>query len=206
MTEFKPKKDKYLLSGKNGKIALKMLKDITDVLDRYKVKYWLDFGTLLGIVRENRILPWDNDMDISIFPDDVDIMQKKVLPEIKKINYRVYKREYLKDDDPLKKGDMRAFKIRNNRLIFFRGYVTLDIFVLYPKKDRYYWLEFGKVHSYPQKLLKQFSSIEFDCKKYTIPKDYDSYLTCHYGNWKVPNKKYNSIVDGHKTLNTTPTT
>ena len=206
MAEFKPKKNKYLLSGKNGKIALKLLNDITNILDKYDVKYWLDFGTLLGIVRENRILPWDDDMDISIFPDDLSVMYNKVLPEIKSLKYRVYKREFLKDDKPLKKGNMRAFKIRNNRLLFLRGYVKLDIFVMYPEKDKYYWLELGEVHSLPKTLLDEFGKFRFNGKDYRVPKNYDSYLTYHYKNWRVPNKHYNSSVDNDRTLHKKITT
>jgi hypothetical protein len=40
----------------------------------------------------------------------------------------------------------------------------------------------------------------FNNKPYTKPKDHDSFLTYHYGDWRVPNKSYNPEIDGLKTL------
>ena len=200
MATFKPKKNKYILNGKNGIIALKMITDVTDIMDKHGVKYWLDFGTLLGIVRENRILPWDDDMDISIFPEDIEIMQTKVLPDIKSLNYRTYTRKFEEPEEPLKKGNIRSFKIRNNRLFFLRGYVKLDIFIMYPHQENVYWYELGAPHCLPQKLIEEFDTIDFNGKSFRVPKDYDKYLTYHYGDWRVPNKDYNSSVDNGRTL------
>jgi len=35
------------------------------------INYWLDCGTLLGIVRDQSLLPWDKDLDISILKKDL---------------------------------------------------------------------------------------------------------------------------------------
>ena len=200
MAEFKAKKNKYVLNGKNGVIALKMLHDVTEILDKYNVEYWLDFGTLLGIVRENRILPWDDDMDISIFPKDIEVVRTKVMPELKKLKYRDYLRFFSKNIDPLQKGAPRAFKVRDNRLFFLKGYVKLDIFILYKEADKLHWVEHGELHSLPANLLEEFSYHEFNGKKYRIPKNYDAYLTYHYGDWRIPNENYNSTVDNIRTI------
>jgi len=200
MAKFVAKKNKYILSGKKGKIALQILNDVTDILDEYNIKYWLDFGTLLGVIRENRILPWDDDVDISIFEEDVDIVENNVLPLLKKMRYRTYARRLIKDAGPMKEGNVRSFKVRNNRLIFFKGYVKLDIFVMYRHDDSIYWYELKEPHALPQKLVKEFKMIDFNGKKYRVPKDYDSYLTYHYGDWRTPNPEYNSSLDNGRTL------
>ena len=44
---------------------------ITDIIfSRYKITYWVDFGSLLGSVRHGGMIPWDDDVDIVIFLDD----------------------------------------------------------------------------------------------------------------------------------------
>ena len=54
------------LEGKNLKLAEQLLAKVTSIFETHKVDYWLEGGTLLGIRRENRLLPWDNDLDISL--------------------------------------------------------------------------------------------------------------------------------------------
>ncbi len=198
--KIRKKKQKYVLEGKKLEIAQKMLHDVTTIFEKHNIRYWLDFGTLLGIVREGRILPWDDDMDISIFEEDRQKVHDIVMPEIKKLNYRIYSRYHHIDDDVLKYGDFRAFRVRNYRWFFFRGYVKIDIFVMYKKGDYYYWYELGNKHKIPSYLVKEFDQIEFNGKLYTKPKDHDAYLTYHYGNWRVPNKEYNAEIDGLKTV------
>ncbi|PIE81085.1 MAG: lipopolysaccharide cholinephosphotransferase, partial [Candidatus Delongbacteria bacterium] len=57
---------KHRLVGKVLEVAKKMLVDSTNILEENNIKYILEAGTLLGIVRENRLLPWDNDIDITV--------------------------------------------------------------------------------------------------------------------------------------------
>ena len=46
--------------------ARKMLISVAELLDKNSILYHLEGGTLLGIVRDKDLLPWDNDIDISI--------------------------------------------------------------------------------------------------------------------------------------------
>jgi len=141
---------KHTLEGKNGEIALKMLKDVTNILDKNHIDYWLEGGTLLGVIRENRLLPWDNDMDISIKEDYLD----KLLISLKQLKgYRIRTKTFLKDNDPFIKDKVRIVKIRNKKLFFFRGDVTLDIFIKFKKENSYFWQVGTKRKSVDKKFL-----------------------------------------------------
>ncbi|MEE3495227.1 MAG: S-4TM family putative pore-forming effector [Butyrivibrio sp.] len=59
---------------------LVMLKDTKKVLDKCNISILLDGGTLLGAARNNKYLPWDDDVDIAIKTKDVD----RVIEELSK--------------------------------------------------------------------------------------------------------------------------
>lgn len=43
-----------------------LMKDVHEVFTHYKVTYWADSGTLLGAVRHQGIIPWDDDIDLCL--------------------------------------------------------------------------------------------------------------------------------------------
>jgi len=54
----------------NEEIAVKSLREVKQVLDTNGIRYWLDFGALLGAVRDGRIIEWDDDIDLGMADDD----------------------------------------------------------------------------------------------------------------------------------------
>ena len=52
-------------------LMLKKLLKLTDkFLKENKITYWLDSGTLLGCIRNKKIIPWDDDIDLGIPESD----------------------------------------------------------------------------------------------------------------------------------------
>ena len=58
----------YILSDSNvarlQETLYEMLEKICFVLNKYNIDYMLSGGTLLGAVRHNGFIPWDDDIDI----------------------------------------------------------------------------------------------------------------------------------------------
>ena len=53
-------------------IELSMLDELDRVCKQLNLNYYLDSGTLLGAVRNNGFIPWDDDIDVVMFRKDYD--------------------------------------------------------------------------------------------------------------------------------------
>lgn len=63
--------DGSIVTLRNYQFALKeMLKDVVVALDSSDIPYFIEGGTLLGAVRHQDIVPWDDDIDICFFLED----------------------------------------------------------------------------------------------------------------------------------------
>lgn len=61
---------------------LKLLKEIDRICRKYKIKYALDAGTLLGAIRHGGFIPWDDDVDVVMTRRNYEMFKKVVRREL----------------------------------------------------------------------------------------------------------------------------
>ncbi len=61
---------------------------VDDLLERHGIVHWLDYGTLLGAVRNGELIPWDGDVDLGILDRDVEAVLA-LAPEVEQAGYVV---------------------------------------------------------------------------------------------------------------------
>jgi phosphorylcholine metabolism protein LicD len=183
------------------KHLIELLELTTRVFNEFRIPYFIHSGTLLGAVRENNIIPHDDDIDIAIYPEDKDfLLSKEFNDEIKKYNLKtemvmqkdidkeIIKMKYLKADHGIFL-DIFVFEDTNDRVqyraplcrrIWPRGYFTKD--EMYPIKKY------------------QLRHLEVNGPNNPIP-----YLERHYGeDWKIPKtreRNHNEIIKLNETCN-----
>lgn len=65
-------------------LSTEMMNFIDKVSTKHGLSYWLDFGTLLGAVRHEGFIPWDDDVDLAMMRKDFDRFQIVFQEEIEK--------------------------------------------------------------------------------------------------------------------------
>ena len=168
--------------------AEELLKKIKMALDDNNVFFWLEFGTLLGVYRENNFIEHDLDLDIGVFFEDT----YKINGILKDYGFVKIKEYKVGDDGCL--GFEETYK--------YKG-VTVDVFYFHKNEDMMYCITFSAFENeYVDNLslfqVKQisvpfngFSKIEFKGTWFNIPQKTEEHLAAHYGvNFMIPNAKF----------------
>ena len=173
-----------------GYYSAKCLKSITDLFEENNIKYWLEFGTLLGSYREGKIIDIDYDMDIGVFNHDSDKVKKLLegkidenkfnkLPLAKWIDNKVYQIDFhtFENVKPLWL-DVYFFDIKDNYA--YSSFLTKDNDVLKCKSNLRQLNNLEKI-----KLYDDF----FYC-----PNDVPKFLKIRYGDdFMIPQSRYNFL-------------
>ena len=170
----------------------KMLLKTIDILNEKKFKYWLDAGTLLGILRDGDLISWDYDADLGIPAESADeIMQLRLdfLPK-----YLIKRR---KIQSPWIPGDVRVIKVKTPWEKIRQINFHVDLFCVYPVKDKYRWVDSNALKHVDRKYYDTLSTIEWEGRTINIPNHVEEYLSLRYGNWQVAKQNYDAgLHDG----------
>ncbi len=153
--------------------ALAILGEAKKILDQLGVVFFLRQGTCLGAIRENGLIPWDDDLDLGSViglhgfnEEQVDL----VILEFKKLGFSTNLEKYLDYlDVTMMKSNIRidwtCYRIVDDSIIHFPG---LPI---------------------PVHLVMKLKEIEFAGGSYLVPNPPEDYLLAKYGpNWKIPKR------------------
>lgn len=110
--------------------GLEMLLEVDRICNKHNIMYFLDSGTLLGAVRHNGFIPWDDDVDIAMLRTDYEAFLKVCQDELDS-------RYFLQtnETDPFYPFAMARILYKQSRMLGYEkvkhrtGY-TLDIFVI----------------------------------------------------------------------------
>ena len=209
----------------------KQLTWITSIFQINNIKYWVDQGTLLGLIRDGKLIDHDKDIDFSIWDEDIDKLEK-VIPDIKKEGYSIsvsqyknYKFKYTcvhKSNKNLRKLDISVYRKVKGLFAWSPQRITAEkrsfLCKILIRIISFFWLKNTKrilIDRFPLSIISEtftwwipamhFEQIIFDERnKVFIPKNYEEHLKLHFGNWKVPVKRWDFIHDDKALKHTKP--
>ncbi|MBQ3513270.1 MAG: LicD family protein [Lachnospiraceae bacterium] len=114
------------------KIDLEMLVEVDRICRKYRIRYSLDGGTLLGAVRHKGFIPWDDDADVIMLRKEYRKFQKACKKELDQS--RFFLQDY--QTDPEYRWGYAKIRRKNTEYIRLgqehlkqKGGVCIDIFV-----------------------------------------------------------------------------
>ena len=112
---------KYLSMDEIKSVELEILKYIHNFCIENDIKYFLNYGTLIGAVRHKGFIPWDDDIDICMFRKDyekfIDLFSK---------DDGIYKILSLETDDKYYNNFMKVINSKT-KIEDERNYKTYDL-------------------------------------------------------------------------------
>lgn len=162
-----------------------MLMKIDAIFNQHDIQYWATCGTLLGALRHEGMIPWDDDMDIAIFEKDLPnlLALKQQLDQVGlELCYHSYFDFYkicTKDGSPI---------VDKNGNLFPWTYPSIDIFPLREinhEKTTYTYEGWQKSFARDYFLLKNLSfpmqRMKFGPMWIPVPSEIVSYIERMYG-------------------------
>lgn len=136
------------------------------VLDESELRWWLSDGSVLGAVREDRLLPWDPDVDLGVWHAD--------MPAVREA--------FTTAGWPLKRD-------RPGQVWAVHGGVKVDLHGHIRDGDRvWYELSRGRLaYQFEASLFNTFAWTALHGAQARMPCPPEDYLAAHYGeSWRTP--------------------
>lgn len=173
--------------SKTIELARKIIKHISYYAFKDNIPVLVDFGTLLGIVRDGDVIEWDDDVDFSITDD------------VHKVDFSLWISEVVKKIEEPIKISIRSKIINNVNVSYILEFVNTNEDIRFKNfiisislrkniENNSIHLPSGGMWYAPQKHFLKYEVLEWNGQNIFVPYDYENYLTFLYGDWKVPKK------------------
>ena len=176
---------------KNG---YNLIDKIDDALTKEGARYFIDCGTLLGMIRDNKLLEHDKDMDFGIYFDE-NITIHTLDKAMKRIGMKKHK-------EFLFRGDVKEASYSNGitNIDFFKHEESdknSDIYVFYrkngtkyPSNKHYTTLVMHRAH------IPSIKAISIKGRRLFVPSNYEEYLESAYSeNWRTPDPEWRYLME-----------
>ena len=169
------------------KYGFPILRELNKVLTENGVEYYIAFGTLLGIIRENNFLRHDDDIDILVKKNDVNEIPKVILFMA---NAGFDFKHYLVSKEGILYYTFEKYGVSIDLFTYItdldNGRIAVDCVYL-DKNIKYPKPSYCSVRRNFYPLIEGRRIYSLNGADFVIPENYDELLISMYGkNWRTP--------------------
>lgn len=183
-------------NGSNRQLAEQVLFTVTDILQQQDIPYYVDAGTLLGIVRDNALIPWDTDLDLALPASHSESCYQALttaLPALARLtdcSWQIAWHTATTAFGPIRPGDLRCLKLTPHASQ--ATLPNLDVFIKYIEGKTMYYVLASRGFIMPAAHIEYLESTLFNGRRLNVPGQPRTYLERHYGkDWHIPSKDWN---------------
>ena len=191
------KKPQPFRDEKTRQLARDIIKTLASQAIKEKVELSLDFGTLLGIVRDNDIILWDDDVDFAapvVCAEEIEVFLKKTMP---KVNSNI---QWIIDKQKDKNNQIVSFQIKFLTNESMSPFTTSITFRKNIDGNSIHLSSLGQWYA-PSHHFDTLAKITWQEVEILIPTQVEDYLTFMYGDWEQP--KENMTMDDYNNIGET---
>ncbi|MCP5504825.1 MAG: LicD family protein [Chlamydiales bacterium] len=172
------------------------LREIAKILHAQQIPFWVDCGTCIGVYRHGGVIPWDNDLDLSVLVDDF----QNVMTALKKLDPKKFVvQDWSSRSRPGSYIRVYVKKNRNHIDIYMNDIDPEEKTITYiiAHENSHFMAEGWKERERTQKTPIPFDVIfplrkgEFDGIAVPVPNQAARFLTYKYGPNLNPPRIYN---------------
>lgn len=157
---------------------------VADILDKNNIEFFLSFGTLLGAIREQNFIEYDNDIDIGFrknYFSDNSKLWKKIIRELN---------EYKITPNVVWDNHSSTSFLYNFNSSNYTDKISMDMYYHQKKDNKYYVNLQGIQYFFKEDFIDTLEKITFLNRDFNIPSTPKKYLAFMYGNnWTKQLKK-----------------
>ena len=200
-------------------------------LDIWNVSYWLDSGSLLGIIRDGKLIDGDGDIDIGIWDYELDNVENLMCAlegegyYVRRCYYNgiIIKYKLTAKIHSQRVIDVNVFRVNKlnswciqpiecyeNMPLLKKKVYAFFVDAFKQKADSHYdRFPFKQVLMFgcwwvPKNYFESTEVVVIGDVEIIVPSDYEEYLCLRYGDWNTPNQSWDFVIDDGALLESIP--